>query len=169
MFQYSEILLKRLFQDGVWESETFTVSSDPTEAETAGVIIIETISVKITESFAQRSLDEKRLHDILNLAWDLIQNSVYHGNNNDPTKSVAVGFWIGAESCLFAFQDEGNFYSDPFVKNQLESRMTIEPSWSDGKEHGSHGTQWLAEIADFVFVDVSENTLYFAIKAKDHN
>lgn len=93
----------------------------------------------------------------INLFSEQIHNCSEHGNKCDSNKSVSVGLWFGGKGILFAYRDQGTFFSELKTKQALESRSRI-PSSRVGA--GGYGTQLLYEAADELVVVTQENTLY---------
>jgi hypothetical protein len=115
------------------------------------------IRIFLEENLQERFLLHQHFLQV-NMLSEPLRNGMEHGNRSDSAKQVAVAVWIGECGVLFAFQDEGDFFSKQEVKLLYESRSKIESTRFQGP--GGNGTRYLYKKAKDIYVAIDENTLY---------
>jgi len=112
----------------------------------------------LKERFNQQYTQENSQYLLINMFHEPLRNAMEHGNKFDSTKSNTMALWIGKKGVLFAFRDEGNFFSLPATKELYESRSFVPTTRLGGV--GGGGTDLLFEVAKDILVATEENTLY---------
>lgn len=97
----------------------------------------------------------------VNMINEQVRNSAEHGNKGGEEKYITLAVWLGKKGIVFAYRDEGDYFSLPSTKKAFESRTRIESTRKNqGRGHGGAGTQHLFEVADKIIVAIEEKTLY---------
>ena len=68
------------------------------------VAAVEPFVLSIPEA---RQLSRERFHDLLLALTEAVNNAIYHGNKNNPAKSVQIGFENLEKKITFTVSDEG--------------------------------------------------------------
>ncbi len=93
-------------------------------------IISQPESINIVEKLiddlrATYNICEDSYGNMLVAITEAVNNAIFHGNKNDPSKMVNIVYEVGADKILFTVQDEGlgfDFYDlpDPTSPENLE-------------------------------------------------
>lgn len=164
IFNPSEQLLKSIgFNSGlplILLIPTFGVNGETESSSETGTGFIRLMKGVFLGKYGNgRFTPEHSQHILVDMFNEPLKNAVEYGNNHDPKKYVTFGLWLGEQGALFAWRDEGNFFSKAETKQLFESRTPI-PSTRTLNPSGFWTGELLPRSAKDIHVAVEENTLY---------
>ena len=68
---------------------------------------IREVSFGILKWLKPRELDDSTLFDIRLCVEEAVRNAITHGNNNDKSLNVLIGYWIEDDRLIIEVEDEG--------------------------------------------------------------
>lgn len=136
---------------------TFNAKGRTEETHEMGNAYMKLVKGVLTSKYAERFTKEHFQLIYVNLFIEQFRDCAKHGNGYDPSKYVMVGIWLGENGIMFAFRDEGEFFSRIETKEKFESRTLI-PSTS--VPMSGMGLVLLYKAAKDIYVATEENTLY---------
>lgn len=93
---------------------------------------------------------------------ELLANAVEHGNKYNPQSLVEMGISLGEKGIMFAFRDEGDFFTKEETKKKFESRSGISSTRIESPSgHGIRDNLFIE--AEDIVVSTNENALYVTL------
>ncbi len=111
-----------------------------------------------SEYYRGKFTPENSQYLLVDMFSEPLRNAMEHGNRFDYNTNTIVGVWVGNKGVLFAFRDQGDFFSKESTKKDYESRKEIVSTRVNSPS--GFGTISLFETAEVIYVATEENTLY---------
>jgi len=153
---------KEILEEIGWDSKLysnhaeFSASSPQLEEELSNHVDaeIDNIMAFYGDNFNVKNLNTGK---ISNVAWEALKNSWLH---NPSQQSFKYGVFVGSKGICHCFQDNGDYFKKPEVKQQYESKQKVNNFEKADFCQGKGVNNFIFPNSDKIKVDSSEGILY---------
>jgi len=153
---------KELLEEIGWDSKQysnhaeFSPKNQKLEDELSNHVDAEVENIRM---FYGDNFDVKNLNTgkISGVAWEALKNSWLH---NQSKESFKYGVFTGSKGILHCFQDNGDYFKKPEIKQQYESKHPVTNFEKADFCHGKGVNDFIFPDSDKIKVDSDKGILY---------